>query len=163
MERPAEGAEAAEADVEADVGDAAFGLAQEEHRALHATPLEVPMRRLPEDGPKAADEVRHGDIGHRGHRGDVERLGVRAVHGVPGTQQATVQVLDVPAHAATLRHPGSQRSLGRLATTHHPAGSSSAATTSLARSPTMNGVRPTAIVSAAERCAAALNHGSPTT
>src|SRR6266487_2928586 len=34
-ERATEGAQAIEADIEADVGDAPFGLAQQEHRALH--------------------------------------------------------------------------------------------------------------------------------
>jgi hypothetical protein len=43
-------------------------------------------------------------VGHRGHRADVERLGVGAVHGVAGAQQAPVQVLDFPAHDAKLRH-----------------------------------------------------------
>src|SRR4051812_47238579 len=47
-ERPAERAEAREAHVEADLGDAAVGLAQEEHRALDAPALEVAVRRLPE-------------------------------------------------------------------------------------------------------------------
>ena len=76
------------------------------------------MRRLPEDGAEAADEVRLGDMGHRGHGADVERLGVGAVHGVAGAQQAPVQILDFPAHGATLRHPGgvcSARTIGSRA------------------------------------------------
>ncbi len=64
------------------------------------------MRRLAEDGPEAADEMRLGDMGHRGHGADVERLGVGAVHGVAGAQEAPVEVLDFPAHGATLRHQG---------------------------------------------------------
>src|SRR5256885_819149 len=56
-ERAAEGSPAGEADVEADVGDAAVGLAQQEHRALHSPPLQVTVRRFPEDGSEAADEV----------------------------------------------------------------------------------------------------------
>src|SRR5918912_1243655 len=58
LERAAERAEAREADVEADVADAAVGLAQEEHRALDAPPLEVAMRRLAEGGAEGPDEVR---------------------------------------------------------------------------------------------------------
>ena len=108
-ERAAEGPQAGEADVEADVGDAAVGLAQQEHRALHPPPLQVAVRRLPEDGAEAAAEVRLGDVGHRGHGADVERLGVGAVHGVAGAQQASVQILDFPAHGATLRHPAGGR------------------------------------------------------
>ena len=63
------------------------------------------MRRLPEDRAEAAAEMGLGDMGHRGHGADVERLGVGAVHGVAGAQQAPVQILGFPAHAATLlRH-----------------------------------------------------------
>src|SRR6266581_5632468 len=40
-ERATEGAQAGEADVEADLGDAPFGLAQQEHRTLHPPPLQV--------------------------------------------------------------------------------------------------------------------------
>ena len=39
-------------------------------------------------------------MGHRGHGADVERLGVGAVHGVAGAQQAPVQVLGFAAHGA---------------------------------------------------------------
>src|SRR2546423_733132 len=99
-----EGPSACEADVEADVGDAAVGLAQQEHRAFHPPPLQVTVGRLPEDGPEAANEVRFGDVCHGGYRRDIERLGVSAVHRVTGAQQAPVQVLDFPAHGATLRH-----------------------------------------------------------
>src|SRR5437879_6515701 len=105
-ERAAEGPRAGEADVEADVGDAAVGLAQQEHRALHPPPLQVTVRRLPEDGAEATDEVRAGEMGHRGHGADVERLGVGAVHGVARAQYAPVQVLDFPAHGSTQRHQG---------------------------------------------------------
>jgi hypothetical protein len=44
------------------------------------------VRRLPEGGAEAASEVRLGEVGHRGHSADVERLGVGAVHGVAGPQ-----------------------------------------------------------------------------
>src|SRR5881396_203135 len=102
-ERPAEGPQAHEADVEADVGDAAVGFAEEEHRALYPPPLQVSVRRLSEHRAEAADEVRLGDIGHRGHGADVERQGVGAIHGVAGAQQAPVQLLGFPAHPPTLR------------------------------------------------------------
>src|SRR4051794_19730670 len=45
-ERAAERAEAEEADVDAYLGHAALGLAQQEHRALDAPALQVAMRRL---------------------------------------------------------------------------------------------------------------------
>ena len=44
------------------------------------------VRRFAEGGAETADEVRLGDMSHRGHGTDVERLGVRAVHGVAGAQ-----------------------------------------------------------------------------
>ena len=111
-ERAAEGAQAGEADVEADVGDAAVRLAQQEHGAFYPSPLEVPVRRLAEDRSEGADEVRLRDMGDRGDRLDVERLGVGAVHRVAGAEQAPVQVLDIPAHGATLRDVAGGRARG---------------------------------------------------
>ena len=115
VEHAAEGPEAREADVEADVGDAAVGLAQQEHRPFHPPPLQVAVRRLPEDGAEAPDEVGLGDMGDGGHGADVERLGVGAVHGVAGAQQAPVEVLGLATHVETLRHP--RRGLGASAGT----------------------------------------------
>ena len=60
----------------------------------------------PENGAEATDEVRAGEMGHRGHGADVERLEVGAVHGVARAQYAPVQVLDFPGHGPTLRHQG---------------------------------------------------------
>src|SRR5262245_45873873 len=79
-EGPAEGAQTGEADVEADVGHAAIGLAQQPHRALDAAALEVAVGRLAERRPEGADEVRLGDAGDPGERRHVERLGVGPVH-----------------------------------------------------------------------------------
>ena len=64
------------------------------------------MRCLPEDRAELADEVRRRYMGHRGDGADIERLGVRPIHRVPGAQEAPVQILDVTAHGATLRHWG---------------------------------------------------------
>ena len=95
-----------EADAQADVGDGAVGLSKQEHRALDPAPLQVAVRRLPEDGAKGAAEMRLRDVRDRSHGTDVERLGVGPVHGVASAQQAPVQVLGVPAHGVTLRHLG---------------------------------------------------------
>jgi hypothetical protein len=103
-EGAAERPEAAESDVEADIGDAAISLAQEEHGALHAPALEVAMRGLAEDGAEAADEVRLRDVRDRGDGADIERLGVGAIHRIPRAEEASVELLDVAAHAGTLRH-----------------------------------------------------------
>jgi hypothetical protein len=82
------------------------GFAQQEHRALHPPPLQVTVRRLPEDVAETAEEVRLGEMGHRGHGADVEWLGEGPVHGVPGAQQTAVEGFDGAAHGATLRHQG---------------------------------------------------------
>src|SRR5687768_15863566 len=71
-EGAAEGPEAGEPDVEADLGDAAVGLAQEEHRALDATALQIAVRRLAEGRAEYADEVRLGDDRDPRQRRDVE-------------------------------------------------------------------------------------------
>src|SRR3954462_4990247 len=69
-EGAAERPEAGEADVEADVGHAAVGLHEQEHRALDPPALQVAMRGLAEGGPEGADK------GRRGHRGAGPRRGV---------------------------------------------------------------------------------------
>src|ERR1700686_1499963 len=71
MEGPAEGAEACKPDVEADVGDASVGFAQQEHRALDATALKVAMRRLAKCGAEGADEMCLRDVGEGSECGDV--------------------------------------------------------------------------------------------
>jgi hypothetical protein len=48
VERPAEGAEAAEADIEADIRHATIGRAEEEHRPFDAAPLQITLRRFTE-------------------------------------------------------------------------------------------------------------------
>jgi hypothetical protein len=95
-ERPAEGSQTRESDVEADIGDAAVGFAQEEHRALHPSPLQVAVRRLAEHVAEAAAEVRRRDVGHGGDGADVERLSVGAIHGIAGGNS--------PAASASSKH-----------------------------------------------------------
>jgi hypothetical protein len=65
------------------------------------------MRRLAERRLEAAAEVRFGDVGDRGDRGNVERLGVGPIHRVARAEQAPVEVLDIAAHAETLPEPRS--------------------------------------------------------
>ena len=60
------------------------------------------MGRLAEGRPEASDEVGLRDIRDRRHGGHVERLGVGAVHGVAGAQQASVQVLNITRHRTRL-------------------------------------------------------------
>src|SRR2546423_1845497 len=84
--RPAEGAQAHEADVEAYIGDGTFCLAQQEHRPLDTPALEVSVRRLAEGGSEGPDEVRLRHVRHRRQRGNVKRLGVGAVDRIAGAQ-----------------------------------------------------------------------------
>src|SRR5215472_3815664 len=100
-ESPAEGAQAAEPDIEADVGHAEVGLTQEEHRALHATALQVAVRRLAKGRSEGADKVCLGGVGYPGEGGDVERLGVGAVDGVTSAQHPAVGLLYGAAHGCT--------------------------------------------------------------
>src|SRR4029077_16361818 len=111
-ERAAERAEAGEADVEADVGDAAVALAQEEHRAFDPAALEVAMRGLAERRAEGPDEVRLGDVGDPGQRGDVERLGIAAVHRVARAEHPAVPLLGGAAHG------GSPAKAGALSAAH---------------------------------------------
>src|SRR5215211_2206212 len=59
-EGAAEGAEAREPHVEADLGHRPVGLPQQRHRALQPAPLQVAVRRLAERPLEGADEVRLG-------------------------------------------------------------------------------------------------------
>jgi len=68
------------------------------------------MWRLTEGGPKAPAEMGFGAVGDLRDRGDIERLGISAVHRVSRAEQPPVQILDLKAHAITLRdHPEEQR------------------------------------------------------
>src|SRR5438128_2406736 len=96
--RAAEGAEAVEADVETNVGDASLGLAQLEHRPLDPPALEVAVRRLAEGPTERPYEVGLGDARDLGEIGDVERVGVRTVDRVSCPQHAAIRLLDGAAH-----------------------------------------------------------------
>src|ERR1700682_1594380 len=61
VKRPAEGAEAAEADVQADISDASLGFTQQEHGALHPPSLQVAVRGLAKGRLEGPDEVRFGN------------------------------------------------------------------------------------------------------
>jgi hypothetical protein len=56
------------------------------------------VRRLAERLLEGPDEVRLGDAGDVGQRGDVERLGVGAIHRVARAEQPAVPLLDGAAH-----------------------------------------------------------------
>src|ERR687898_1406347 len=97
-ERAAEGAQAGEADVEADLSDAAVALPEQEHRALDPAPLQVAVRRLSEGGAEDPYEMRLRDVGDLRQRRDVERPRIVAVHRVARPQHAAVRLLDRAAH-----------------------------------------------------------------
>jgi hypothetical protein len=111
-EGSAERAETGEADSEAHVGDAAIGLAQQEHRALHAPSLQVAVRGLAEYGAETAAEVGGRDVGDRGDGPHIERIRVVAIHRIPSPQQAPIQILGLEAHAANARAALCERESG---------------------------------------------------
>src|SRR5262245_626738 len=74
VEGAAERAQAAKADVEADVGDAAIRRPQQEHRAFDPPALQVAMRRLAEGVAKGANEMRLGYLRDPREALDAERL-----------------------------------------------------------------------------------------
>src|SRR5436190_13574305 len=113
-ERPAERAEAREADVEGHVGHAPIGLAQQEHRALDAAALEVAVRRLAEGRAEGADEMRLRHVRELRERRDVERLRVAAIHGVARAEHAPVALLDGAAHWLPRAPIGQTRLTGRI-------------------------------------------------
>src|SRR6266550_7624002 len=102
----AEGAEAVEAHVEADVGDAPLGSAEQVHGPLHAPALKVAVRRLAERGSECADEVGVGDVGDFGQTGDVEGLRVDPVDRVAGPEHPAVQLLDGEGHEMIFAYAG---------------------------------------------------------
>src|ERR1700674_1063207 len=105
-EGPAESAEAAKADVEADVSDAARCLPQQEHRPLHPPALQVAMRRLAESRAKGPYEMSLGNRRDLRQVGDVERLRVGAIHRVACSPHAAIELLSGPGHPTMLRGGG---------------------------------------------------------
>src|SRR5438445_1928481 len=97
-ESAAEGAQAREADVEADVRDGALGLGKLEHRPLDPTALKVSVWGLakgPAEGPYEMS-LRH--VRHLSEVCDVERLGEGAVDCIARSEHTAVELLDRPAH-----------------------------------------------------------------
>src|SRR6266511_3848085 len=119
-EGPAECPETCEAHVETDLGHAAVGLPEQEHRSLDSAALQVAMRRLAERGAKGPDEVRLRDVGDPCQGRDVKRLRVVAVHRVARAQHAAVGLFDGSAHLTFSRlalwraRPGAGPLLRRL-------------------------------------------------
>jgi hypothetical protein len=98
VERPAEGAQACEADFEADVGHAMVGCAQEEHRPFDAAALQVAMGRFAERRPEGATEVRLGNLRNPREARDVERLPKVAVHCVPRAEHPAIALFHDSSH-----------------------------------------------------------------
>src|SRR5437764_14497318 len=98
LERPAEGAYAGEAHLEADLSDAPIGLAQEKHRPLDPSPLQVAVWCLPEGGAEGADEVRLRAVADPGQGANIQRLGEVAIHRLARAEHVAVRVLGRAAH-----------------------------------------------------------------
>jgi hypothetical protein len=105
VEGPAERAQTAETDVEADVGDRTVSRAKQEHRPLDTPPLQIAVRRLAKCRAEGADEVRFGHFGDVREAWDAERFGKRAVHRVTCAQHPAIALFDRSGHPLTL-HAG---------------------------------------------------------
>src|SRR2546429_2567505 len=95
---PAEGAQAGEPPIQADVRHAPVGRAQQEHGALDPPALQVAVRRLAKGGAEGADEVRFRDVGNPSQGRQVQWLGVGTVHGVARAKHPAVDLLNGAAH-----------------------------------------------------------------
>jgi hypothetical protein len=85
MESPAERAQAAEADIEANVRYASVSGTQKKHRALNAPTLQVAVRGLSKRRAKGADEMRFRHLRDARKSSNAERLRKCAIHQIPRT------------------------------------------------------------------------------
>jgi hypothetical protein len=102
VERPAEGAQAGEADIEANVGHAAVAGTKEEHRPFDAAALQVAMRRFAERRVKRTTEVRLGNLRSPREARDVEWLPKVAVHRVPSAEHPAIALFHDSSHRSNL-------------------------------------------------------------
>ena len=109
MERSAEGAQAGEPDVEADVGNASIGFAQQEHGALDAPALKVSMWSLVKGRAESPDEMRLRYGGEAREGWNVERFGIGSVHRIAGAQHAPIDFFDCLGHRLLRRYLRSAR------------------------------------------------------
>src|ERR1700674_2659175 len=91
-ESPAESAEAAKPNVEADVSDTSRGLPEQEHRALHPPALKVTVRSLAERRLEGPDEVGLGYVSDARKTYEIQRLRVSAIHRIAGSKHAAIQL-----------------------------------------------------------------------
>src|SRR6267143_6257968 len=103
LKAAAEGAQAVEAEIEADVRHAAIGRPQQEHRPLDPSALQVAVRSLAEGRAKGSDEMRLRDVRDLREGRDVEWLGVGTIHGITGAQHPSIRLLRGAAHAGIPR------------------------------------------------------------
>src|SRR4029077_13572973 len=114
----AEGAKAREANVEADIGNASVGAAQQEERSLDAPALQIAVRCLAECPAKRPNEVSLGNVGDARERGNVKWLAIGEIHGVARTQQSPVRLLDCTGHRESGAFSGSDRAYPTPSSTH---------------------------------------------
>jgi hypothetical protein len=86
-----ERADALQADREADLHDRAVGRAKQRGCPLQPARQQVRVRRLAECAPELATEVRAREPGGAGEIVDIERLRVRRIDEVAGSQQVTLR------------------------------------------------------------------------
>jgi hypothetical protein len=90
VESPAEGAQAAETDIEADVCYAPVGDPQEKHRALDAPALKIAVRGFSKRRAEGADKVRFRHLRNPRESWKAERFRKRPIHRIPGAQHPSI-------------------------------------------------------------------------
>jgi hypothetical protein len=101
-ESPAECAQAAETNVEANVRYAPIRGTQEKHRALNPPALEIAVRGLAERRTEGADEVRLRHLRNSRELWDAEWFRKRAIHRIPRAQHPAIAFFHRSVHNATL-------------------------------------------------------------
>jgi hypothetical protein len=99
---PAEGAQAAETDVEANIRYVPIRRAQKKHRALDAPPQEIAMRGLAERSAEGTDEMRLGYFRNSRESWNTEQFRERAIHRIPRAQHPAITLFHRSVHKATL-------------------------------------------------------------
>jgi hypothetical protein len=100
VEDPAERAQAAETDIEANVRYAPIAGSQEKHRPLDAPSLKIAVRGFPESRAEGADEVRLRRPRNPREAWNGKRFRKRAIHRIPCAQHPSIAFFHRSAHHA---------------------------------------------------------------
>ena len=100
MEDPAEGAQAVEANFEANGRYAEIRDTKEKHRALHAPALQIAVWGLSKRRMKGTDEMCLGHLRDTRQPANAERFREHTIHRIPRTQHPSIAFFQRSAHNA---------------------------------------------------------------